>query len=381
MKIAAQVLWRIGGESDADEEMFGRVEQLLVDEAGTLYLLDIQLNEIRVFDTAGNYLRTIGREGEGPGEFRGAVTAFLLPDDQIAVGQSMPSRIVRLTRTGDGLSDLPLPIADGNGSALLRETRSFEGGVVFSYVRPDATEAGVQVNHYLAVMSSEGELLRTLRETSRATMPGEPVSVRLPEEEPNYYSDWALGNDGQVYVAPRHEAYRIEGEAALGGEARIVTRAYESLPRTKVERDRIQNRRDELKAKYDIDMPQIETSRFQRDVQRIIPRPGGGFWVMTSHGIAERPTGALPTLDVFDAAGRFENRLTIAADYDHEYDDFRIFGDRLFVLKEARAAADQVNSQDTGGGQSTMIRLGGGAVDDGREPEPFAVVCYSLRPR
>jgi len=39
-------------------------------ETGETVVLDAQAKELRVFDAAGTYLRTFGREGDGPGEFR-----------------------------------------------------------------------------------------------------------------------------------------------------------------------------------------------------------------------------------------------------------------------------------------------------------------------
>ena len=63
---------RIGAAlSDAADapELFGRVLFLSVDEDENTYVADYRSNEIRVFGREGNFVRTIGRNGEGPGEF------------------------------------------------------------------------------------------------------------------------------------------------------------------------------------------------------------------------------------------------------------------------------------------------------------------------
>ncbi|MCH7549062.1 MAG: DUF1800 family protein [Candidatus Krumholzibacteriota bacterium] len=67
VRIELEELWRRGGEDD--DILFGRVGQVLSDKSGEIYLLDTQLSEIVVLSASGEYLRTIGREGEGPGEF------------------------------------------------------------------------------------------------------------------------------------------------------------------------------------------------------------------------------------------------------------------------------------------------------------------------
>ena len=51
------------------ELLFGRIASVARDEDGNLVVADGQANEIRIFDPRGTHLRTLGGEGEGPGEF------------------------------------------------------------------------------------------------------------------------------------------------------------------------------------------------------------------------------------------------------------------------------------------------------------------------
>jgi len=60
----------IGGGSTTGEDVFGSVADVDIDPAGRVYVLDRFDKEIRVFDTSGVYLRTIGRQGSGPGELK-----------------------------------------------------------------------------------------------------------------------------------------------------------------------------------------------------------------------------------------------------------------------------------------------------------------------
>ena len=58
------------GELDGPEEyLFGSVRAIAVDDDHSLYVLDGQASHVRVYDSAGAYVATLGREGEGPGEF------------------------------------------------------------------------------------------------------------------------------------------------------------------------------------------------------------------------------------------------------------------------------------------------------------------------
>ncbi|MBP2681470.1 MAG: 6-bladed beta-propeller, partial [Candidatus Krumholzibacteriota bacterium] len=73
-------LWRTGGDSDEEDVLFGVVAQITSDDSGNVYALDAQLNQVVIFSPEGKYLRSIGREGEGPGEFQRPSDLFLSPD-------------------------------------------------------------------------------------------------------------------------------------------------------------------------------------------------------------------------------------------------------------------------------------------------------------
>ncbi|MEZ4457195.1 MAG: 6-bladed beta-propeller [Gemmatimonadales bacterium] len=61
-----------------------------VDGAGRIYVVDQKPAVIKVFDSTGTFLRTIGREGSGPGEFR--VGYLAVTADRIVLHDPMQSR-------------------------------------------------------------------------------------------------------------------------------------------------------------------------------------------------------------------------------------------------------------------------------------------------
>jgi hypothetical protein len=57
------------GEAERREEyMLGYTVSIAVNDNEDIYILDIQQKNIRVFDSDGKYIKTIGRPGQGPGE-------------------------------------------------------------------------------------------------------------------------------------------------------------------------------------------------------------------------------------------------------------------------------------------------------------------------
>jgi hypothetical protein len=65
---------RFSGEENTPSEVINP-QTLALDEAGRVYLADQKPAVIKVYHPDGRLLRTIGREGEGPGEFRVAMIA------------------------------------------------------------------------------------------------------------------------------------------------------------------------------------------------------------------------------------------------------------------------------------------------------------------
>lgn len=60
--------------------MLGRVSALAVGAGDTIYVLDSGEKHIKVYDPSGRHVRTFGREGDGPGEFREPNLMTLLGD-------------------------------------------------------------------------------------------------------------------------------------------------------------------------------------------------------------------------------------------------------------------------------------------------------------
>ena len=83
----------IGELDGAEEYLFGGIWSIAVDDDRGVYVLDAQARHVRVFDSAGEYVRTLGGRGEGPGEFRSAEAIALLPDGRLVVRDSGRNRV------------------------------------------------------------------------------------------------------------------------------------------------------------------------------------------------------------------------------------------------------------------------------------------------
>ena len=95
--------------------VFGRLSGLDVDPDGRIVVVDAQAREMRIFSAEGEHLRTIGREGDGPGEFRRPDHARWTSDGRIVVRDQRGAGFSVFSADGDYLAGWPL--ASGFGTS------------------------------------------------------------------------------------------------------------------------------------------------------------------------------------------------------------------------------------------------------------------------
>jgi hypothetical protein len=94
----------IGTSEGKPEYMFSRISAVAVDDGGRIYVLDYSDAELRVFDRAGKHIRTIGRRGQGPGEFIAPFSLGITAQNTIMVHDLMNRRISYFSLDGGFLN-------------------------------------------------------------------------------------------------------------------------------------------------------------------------------------------------------------------------------------------------------------------------------------
>jgi hypothetical protein len=92
-KVSFNKTLSIGVFEEDENEMFHTPMDVAVDDSGNIYVLDTGNNRIQKFDQKGNYLLTIGRKGEGPGELLKVWDIELDSKGNIVVFDWMTNRI------------------------------------------------------------------------------------------------------------------------------------------------------------------------------------------------------------------------------------------------------------------------------------------------
>ncbi len=353
-RVVLNELWSVGGYDE--DILFGVISQLAEDPEGNVYLLDSQLNEIQVLSPGGEYLRTIGREGEGPGEFRNASDMFFGPGGLVGVLQVFPGKIIQLTPTGEPADNFPLP--EVTGFQLVFVARGLPDRVALAGA---ITGDGEQTT-YLKAFDGEGTQLAVFHEQTDEMIFG---GMKFKEKvNRNFTQRWALADDGRVAAALEFDPYTIHVWKPDGSVDHIITRPdYPQVTRTDDERKLIQTLFDGFTSWNPGST--YETSRTHMTVAQVTFRDDGTLWVMGSQGLWRTDDDVFASFDVYDLSGSFLKTVDLIAPGDPVYDAIFFSGNRAYIVTESLNAL-----------MASMGQEGEESAEE--EAEPIRIIAYEL---
>lgn len=359
---ALEELWRIGGDTDNDDEFFGVIVRIMTDDPGNVYLLDMQLAQVNVFSPNGEFIRSIGREGEGPGEFRFPTGMFFTEDGNIAVMQVQPGKIVLLTPDGEPAGEHPIPKGDDGSFLQLVGGQAGSGNIVLAAAVNSFAEGKFQQTRYLAGINGAGEETARYCEDVRTI---EMANAVMDDTQWDTFDRrWVVGPNGNVYAVTTYPDYRIQVWNPDGSVNRVIEREYTHRKRTDAEKQIV----NDLMSLFAAQIPNCEVriTDYTKDIETIYVRDDGSLWVLSSNGTRDNPEGTIGVFDVFDPDGRFVRQVTLQGEGNPITDGYYFVGDRLYVVTDLLQAAISLQS----GGQSFSI--------GDEEPEPMSVICYKI---
>lgn len=279
----------IGEAVGPEELLFGRISSFAVDDDRNVYVLDDQAQQVRVFDQTGAYVETLGRPGEGPGEFGLADAVAVLPDGRVAVRDPLRMLVhVFIPETGDtdqwtfgagGVFLAAQPLYTDRSARTLLYTHN-----------PRSQEPG-QSEFHMIVFGAEGTQLDTVPEPStgyerprlRAVREIEGGGTASVGESVPFMPDfhWTIHPNGHRLTGFSAD-YRIDLERADG--ILRIERAIEPVSVSAAERDaerqRIIGRLRGLVPDWDWDGPPIpEQKPFFKE---LYAGRDGRIWVQLS---------------------------------------------------------------------------------------------------
>ncbi len=190
----------IGADPNDPNTLFYQPTGIWASAGGDIFVAEMGGKRVQMFDADGRFVRTIGKEGQGPGEFQ--FPFFIMGGgDRFGVYDMRNRRISSFSDNGDHLGDV-----EGRLSLYTNLVASMEDGsfVATTNERNPDRSSTVAITRF----SFEGDKLATLAEVE-----GPPVSMMVERDDPvgqaqalldrrAYTPPLKAAGEGIVYVSP-----------------------------------------------------------------------------------------------------------------------------------------------------------------------------------
>ncbi len=326
MTIGLEELFRIGEDDMAgDEYIFTGIGGIATDADHRTFVQIAREDIVRSYDREGQFIRTIGRQGQGPGEMFYAQGVSFGPDGNLWVPSIGSARLVLFTPEGEFLKIIPF----GQIPPLFIQTTA-DGFMGIHVNQRLVTNEVVEIDYLLRRFNTEGDTLNTLFSRSVQLDITDLQLGGVAENVPLYTQDAA----GRIWQCrPRTDLYQLNVFNADGTMNMVVEKDVPPIPKSD----------QEIEEEREIVMRIIEQQAggqlppdFQLDYE---PDPNRAFLGIPYHdpqGLIWAQVGLEGTLyanafDLFDERGRFLRRIELSGVNAPSFLQF--VDDRLYLVE------------------------------------------------
>ena len=298
----------IGGE---EYNMLFRPQMFVVDQKENIYIADYQDQSIKVFDPNGKYIQTIGRKGEGPGEFSIIGYLTFLPDERLMVMDLEARRISLFDSDSKYIeshhwAERPGGLIYATESTCLLTVYTFEGDNPLEDMKLYVKEFDFQGNEIISFGEFKTEEYKIHSEKrGEATI---SMVIYLPYSPHSIFAADPVRQDLYHCV---NDVYEIEIFDKEGKVIRRFDRPYKLLPFTSKDSEEFYSHyesrpMEDLKKKVrKMSMPAVKTIS-----SRMLVDDSGNLWVET-HEQKEEEDRTFTAYDIFNADGYYEAKVWI----------------------------------------------------------------------
>lgn len=330
--VQLEELWRAGG--DDDEVFFGVIREVVSDDVGRLYLLDQQLTQVWVYAPDGEFLRTLSRQGEGPGEVNRPGDCFLLPAGGLGVLDRSPGKVTRVDLQGTPMSSLHIRRQGETGSGSMQVRSGLWRGGTLVLCGQERRQVDGQHLHigFLSTFSEDGVEQQRLWHHDKQAWDFENRSFT---EKYSYFVEdgrgWTIGPRGEVYVARERDRYAVHVYAADGTLMRVIEREFIPTQRSGKDKQRVAAG---LTMTINGEVIQLDSDIMDTDpcLRQIHVDEQGQLWVWHARSLENQPEGIFASCDLFAADGRYLAQVQLAVEADPHQDRLIPLSGGRFVL-------------------------------------------------
>ena len=222
----------IDDSSLPEDYVFVGFGSIAVDRVGNVYYLDTMANNIKKFDASGKFLKVIGREGHGPGEFN-RPSRLTCSKDRIIVWEMMNMRFSLLTLDGEFIKSVRHWF---NEEGMVQRMRALPDGNILIELEKRYRDPKKPQDSSLELYSPEMEHIKTiyLQPVWRNIL-GIPNAPNILQPfSPLVY--WNTSLEGKIALGFSKE-YKIEVYNASEGFLFDFTHSYEPVKVTQKDKD------------------------------------------------------------------------------------------------------------------------------------------------
>jgi hypothetical protein len=285
------------------------------DPEGNIYVVDSGAKNIKKFDTQGKFLKTIGREGQGPGEFGGPYySAFA--KDRLIVWDSGNRRLCSFTSDGDFVKSVNIPYDEG----WVRKLRGFHSGEIVVEMEknfrsePDKPQE-CRINLYTSGLTFVKTIYK--RELWRKKY------IRTKEYGTStlYFPfsadvQWDILPEGRLFIG-FSDTYTLDVYDQTGKKISFISHRDEPVNVSEKDKkdyfDSLAFYRggERLKEVPDYITKYTEFPKHKPVYKNILPDSKGNIWVVLNR---ENQDEDGKVIDVFDRTGNFVSRVSLEGD-------------------------------------------------------------------
>lgn len=217
------------GNEDDENYMFYQVSSIAVDSIGNIYVLERGNCRIQKFNKEGRYLQTIGRKGQGPGEFEEPMRIIVDNDYRIYV-EDYRRRIVQvLDRGGEFIHSI-------QSNDLLLTMGFLDNGNVLAHTI--ALSPGLNT-HAVKVLGVNNEEVKSFKSFPRKVFPIIKGSMLGNPYEPMLHFCPSFEGGGVYGYSDEYALYKINSR---GNIDLIIKTSHPQIPITKKDKENLVER-------------------------------------------------------------------------------------------------------------------------------------------
>ena len=199
----------IGKDVGEEEYLLNRPFQMHVDSEGYIYVMDYGDCHILVYDDVGMYVRTIGRKGQGPGEFMSPAYFDFSQDGRVFVNDVMNQKITIFDIEGNPLGGFKLEDFYGGMCIASNNRLYFQKRSQKKEVELKSEFQEIQMITSIISMDSEGQNIKHLNDIETGTVRTKAIeggAISTSSRSERFI--WALESRGKLY-AGFNKTYQI----------------------------------------------------------------------------------------------------------------------------------------------------------------------------